>query len=164
MSAQLFEYCLLRSLFGIDSTEITLEDTPLITLTNSDPVVVIYQDKHEEYSNVNTIDNNVITVYHTLTNFTNNSGILQKRTPSPEVLIQIANSKDETLMPNTTFMVDNSTQATAYLSLLNTLTVPTEACYNNSTMKVEETYEINTSTVQYMNLLGLYNEIYSESM
>ena len=149
---------------NITNKVVTLSDTPLITLTNSDPVVVIYQDKHEEYSNVNTIDNNIVTVYHTLTNFTNNSGILQKRTPSPEILIQVTNSKDETLMPNTAFMVDNSTQATAYLSLLNTLTVPTEACYNNSTMKVEETYEINTSTVQYMNLLGLYNEIYSESM
>ena len=64
-------------------------------------------------------------------------------------------------MPNTTFMVDNKAQATAYLSLLNTLTVPTEACYNNSTMKVAETYYINTSTVEYMNLLGLYTELYS---
>ena len=160
----LYKRILVQNISSIDSTEITLEDTPLITLTNSDPVVVIYQDKHEEFSTVSNISNKTITVSDTLTNFTNNSGILQKRTPSPEVLIQVTNSKDETLMPNTTFMVDNSTQATAYLSLLNTLTVPTAECYNNSTMKVEETYEINTSTVQYMNLLGLYNEIYSESM
>lgn len=158
----LYKRILVQNISTIDTNEITLEDTPLITLTNSDPIVVIYQDKHEEFSTVDTITNNTITVSDTLTNFTNNSGILQKRTPSPEVLIEVTNSKDETLMPNTTFMVDNSTQATAYLSLLDTLTVPTEECYNNSTGKVEETYEINTSTVQYMNLLGLYNEIYSE--
>ena len=160
----LYKRILVQNIDTINNKTVTLEDTPLITLTNSDPVVVIYQDKHEEFSTVSNVSNKIITVSDTLTNFTNNSGILQKRTPSPEVLIQVANSKDETLMPNTTFMVDNSTQATAYLSLLNTLTVPTEACYNNSTGKVEETYEINTSTVQYMNLLGLYNEIYSESM
>ena len=133
-------------------------------MTNSDPIVVIYQNNTESYSIISSIntDKTEITLTTAVSNsFTDNSGILQKRTPSPEVLIEITDSKNPTLMPNTTFMVDSTAQATAYLSLLDTLTVPTEACYNNSTMKVEETYYINTSTVTYMNLLGLYSEIYS---
>ena len=157
----LYKRILVQNISSIDNKTIVLEDTPLITLEADTPVVVIYQNKAEEFSTVDTIENNTVVVSDTLTNFENNSGILQKRSASPEVLIEITNSKDEVTMPNTTFMVDSKAQATAYLSLLNTLTVPTEACYNNSTVKVEETYYINTSTVEYMNLLGLYNEIYS---
>ena len=156
-----YKRILVQNISSIDTDTIVLEDTPLITLEADTPVVVIYQNKTEKFSTVNTIEDNTVVVSDTLTNFENNSGILQKRSASPEVLIEITNSKDEVTMPNTTFMVDNKEQATAYLSLLNTLTVPTEACYNNSTMKVEETYYINTSTVEYMNLLGLYTEIYS---
>ena len=156
-----YKRILVQNISSIDTDTIVLEDTPLITLEADTPVVVIYQNKAEEFSTVNTIEDNTVVVSDTLTNFENNSGILQKRSASPEVLIEITNSKDEVTMPNTTFMVDNSAQTTAYLSLLNTLTVPTEVCYTNSTMKVEETYYINTSTVEYMNLLGLYNEIYS---
>ena len=175
----LYKKILIQNISAIDSdkTKVTLEAPSLIgTLTNSDPVVVIYQDNTESYSTISSINEDKIEIILTTAvskSFTNNSGILQKRTPSPEVLIEITDSKNSTLMPNTTFMVDSKAQANSYLNLLTglktpdleppvTLSVPINACYNYSNEQVEETYYINTSTVEYMNLLGLYSEVYKD--
>ena len=174
----LYKNIFVQNISSIDEATkkvVTLEDTPEITLTNSTNVVVIYQDKSESYSTVNSVNNKTVNVTTALSNsFTNNSGILQKRTPSPEVLIQITNSTDEVLMPDTTFMVDTKAEANAYLELKegikvpdldtpDTLTVPTNACYTNSNKQVDTTYYIgiNNAELEYMNLLGLYSEIYS---
>ena len=174
----LYKNIFVQNISSIDEATkkvITLEDTPEITLTNSTNVVVIYQNKTESYSTINSVDNKIVNVTTALSNsFTNNSGILQKRTPSPEVLIQITNSKDEVLMPDTNFMVDTKAEANAYLELKegikvpdldtpDTLTVPTNACYTNSNKQVDTTYYIgiNNAELEYMNLLGLYSEIYS---
>lgn len=165
-----FKSILVGSISSIDMHTITLESAPTLTLTNSDPVYVTYQDSHREYATISTVSNTTITVNETLTNFENNSGILRSITPSTEVLITIQDS-GSTVMPNTSFIVDTHEQATEYIGLSINLVKPSEVCYNISNkyvpqylMDKEGTEEGNIVTIGDIPLecIGLYSDIYTE--
>ena len=148
---------------NITSTTVTLASTPTVTLTNSDPVSVLYPNGTEEITAITNISSNVITVADTLTNFVANYGLLTVQQPSSEVLIRITDSTNDKLMPNTSFIVDTKEEANSYLSLLPTLTTPDMELYNEINEYVEDTYDIEGITgIETMSFLGLYSEVYSE--
>ena len=167
-----YKSILIGAITTIDTPTITLEATPIQTLTNSDPVYVRYQDSHKEYATVNTVSSNTITVNETLTNFETNIGILQTISPATEVLITIKDSSS-TLMPNTEFLVDTHEQANEYIGLgsIINLVIPAEICYTNSMKQVPQYYTdkegnivevlVGTNHIK-LELLGLYNDIYQE--
>lgn len=148
----------------INNKTITLSSTPQITLTNSDPVVIIYPLGEQTITTITAVSANTITVADTLTNFTANYGLLNTPTPSPNVLCHVSNTTKEQILPNTDFILDSNAQATSYLHLLTTLTLPTEACYNKVNQYVENTYTITTTStgVSTMSFKGLYSEVYTE--
>ena len=153
----------------IHNKHITLEtaEVPSIVEVNT-PIMVSYPNGVEEptleYATVLGIDDNILTIDNTLTNFTANYGLLRQPIPYPDTLLQIENSGKIEVLPNGEFMVDNTEQCSAYLSLLSGLVVPTEDHYNSLNKQVPTTYTIQqTSTgISSMKLLGLYSEIYGK--
>ena len=148
----------------IDNKTIVISTEPTLTLTNSDPVFIIYPNNQEEFTTFLTQENNTIIVSDTLTNFTAEYGVINKPIPSTEVLIEVTDTKSEDVMPNTSFIVDNNAQVTEYLSLMPTLTTPTEACYNKVNQYVESTYTIpeTTTGISTMSFKGLSSEVYTK--
>ena len=160
------------------STEatITLTEATSFTLTNSTTCALDYPapDMKEVITNTTTLapqgttEVKVSNMEGLITDWTAQYGELNTRTPYTDTLITVEDTTKENVMPNTTFMVDDTTEATEYLELLSvpvTLTTPTEICYTNINKEVEKTITIPTTetiTVDTMEFLGLYSEVYKD--
>ena len=152
--------------YSIASNKITLTNTPEITPTANMPICVVYPNNEVQYTTVSSFSDNVITTTASITAFTANYGLLNKAIPSTEVLITVEDTEKENVMPNTSFIVDDNAECTQYLTLLSTLTAPTEVMYNKVNGYVDTTYTISTTTtmaVTSMDLLGLYSEVYKDN-
>ena len=164
--AYVFKNIVAGDISSINQRVITLSSSPSIALGVAYPMLIAYNNGTEAFANI--VEVNTHTLTYTmdvaLEDFTANYGLLQTTTPYPEVLIQVENSTDTEVLPNGTFEVDTHEQCTQYLSLLNTLLVPTEEVYNNSEKYVSSTYTIGEGTVQTMTCLGLYSEVYSDKV
>lgn len=152
---------------NITGTSIKVEGdtTPPLIEVNT-PIMVSYangvEDPTLEYAKVTGVDNTIIVIDSELTPFTANYGLLRQPIPYPDTLIQIEESLKPSILPVGSFMVDNTDQCSAYLSLLSGLVVPTEDHYNNFNQQVPKTMDVNVGNVTTMKLLGLYSEIYEE--
>lgn len=152
---------------NITGTAITIEgDTVPSLIEVNSPIMVSYangvEDPTLEYAKVIGIDSTLLTVDSELTEFTANYGLLRQPIPYPDTLIQVEESLKPSILPVGSFMVDNTDQCSAYLSLLSGLVVPTEDHYNSFNQQVSTSVDVVVGNVTTMKLLGLYSEIYEE--
>ena len=147
----------------VEGTTITMTNTLSIPLTANTPVAILFPNKTEEFAEVVSVTDNVITVDTELSSFEANYGLLNTAIPATEVLITVTDTEKENVMPNTSFIVDNNAECTQYLNLLPTLTAPTEIMYNKVNGYVDTTYAVSTTVgITSMSLLGLYSEVYTK--
>ena len=96
------------------------------------------------------------------------AGVLNERIPYPNTLVTVSDSDAELVLPNGSFMLDDTEQAVAYLGLLEGLQLPdTEnenhlGFFDNCYKEVKDYYIIHVSTGNNMKLLGLYSKIYKD--
>lgn len=96
------------------------------------------------------------------------AGVLNERIPYPNTLVTVSDSNAPVVLPNGSFMLDDTEQAVAYLGLLEGLQLPdTEnenhlGFFDNCYKEVKDYYIIHVSTGNNMKLLGLYSKIYKD--
>ena len=148
---------------SINTNHITVEGALYNKVEVGTAVAVMYQDGSIQYTTVTGIDNNLVTVEDTLTNFEINCGIISIPVPYPETMVSIEYSKDVEVLPVSDFIVDTDEEVTAYLSLMSNNVLPTEENYIIYMDMVDTTMtkEIGGNTYD-MKLLGLYSEIYDK--
>lgn len=131
------------------------------------PLVISYPNATNnpvmEYTTIAGIDNNTITISSPITTFTPNYGLLREPVPCTNTLIAIADSTNTELLPNNSFMVDDTEEVTQYLSLLPNLTLPNQQNYDNFNHYVPQSMDVSIGNISSMNLLGLYSEIYKDN-
>ena len=148
---------------SINTNHITVEGALYNKVEVGTEVAVMYQDNSIVYTTVTGIDNNIVTVEDTLTNFEINCGLLNIPVPYPETLVAVEYSKDNKILPVSDFMVDTDEEVTAYLNLLSNNVLPTEENYSKYMSMVEDTLtKVIGGNTYEMVLLGLYNEVYEE--
>ena len=91
-------------------------------------------------------------------------GIVQIRVYSERILLNMLFSKRADKMPMGEFMLDNDQQFTQYLELYNIVT-PKSQNYANFNQEVDKMYYLgdnllNDEEATYMNLVGLYSDVY----
>lgn len=101
-------------------------------------------------------------------------GLLRQPIPYTDTLINVINSKKESVLPKGEFLVITPNQAIDYLNLLENLTLPSLSDlsydennignFNSCNTQVRNYYIINTVAghVNYMNCLGIYSKVYKE--
>ena len=91
-------------------------------------------------------------------------GIVQIRVYSERILLNMLFSKRADKMPMGEFMLDNDQQFSQYLELYNIVT-PKSQNYANFNQEVDKMYYLgdnllNDEEATYMNLVGLYSDVY----
>ena len=94
----------------------------------------------------------------------NHKGIVQIRVYSERILLNMLFSKRADKMPMGEFMLDNDQQFSQYLELYNIVT-PKSQNYADFNQEVDEMYYLgdnllNDGEATYMNLVGLYSDVY----
>lgn len=97
----------------------------------------------------------------------NNKAMIQFRKPSEQILLNMSYSKRPDKVPLGEFMLDNDNQLTQYLDL-RYITPPTPqnyACINSTVIQKQylgDNLFDSATTECYMNLVGLYSDVYSQ--
>lgn len=94
-------------------------------------------------------------------------GIVQIRVYSERILLNMLFSKRADKMPMGEFMLDNDQQFSQYLELYNIVT-PKSQNYANFNQEVDKMYYLgdnllNDEEATYMNLVGLYSDVYHQN-
>ena len=96
----------------------------------------------------------------------NHKGIVQIRVYSERILLNMLFSKRVDKMPMGEFMLDNNQQFSQYLELYNIVT-PKSKNYADFNQEVDKMYYLGDSLLNdgeatYMNLVGLYSDVYEQ--
>lgn len=96
----------------------------------------------------------------------NHKGIVQIRVYSERILLNMLFSKRADKMPMGEFMLDNDQQFSQYLELYNIVT-PKSQNYADFNQEVDKMYYLgdnllNDGEATYMNLVGLYSDVYPQ--
>lgn len=96
----------------------------------------------------------------------NHKGIVQIRVYSERILLNMLFSKRADKMPMGEFMLDNNQQFSQYLELYNIVT-PKSKNYADFNQEVDKMYYLGDSLLNdgeatYMNLVGLYSDVYPQ--
>lgn len=96
----------------------------------------------------------------------NHKGIVQIRVYSERILLNMLFSKRADKMPMGEFMLDNDQQFSQYLELYN-IVIPKSQNYADFNQEVDEMYYLgdnllNDGEATYMNLVGLYSDVYPQ--
>ena len=125
-------------------------------------ITTLYQGDRQLKVNTNLIDN------------APQYGTLNEPIEAPTVLIEVSESENEVILPNGTFMVDNTEQAISYISLLEGLIPPSNeeldeninniGNFNSCNTQVRNYYIINkvSENINRMTCKGIYSKVYSE--
>ena len=116
-----------------------------------------------------------ITVHDSLTDNVPQFGVLREPVPYPYVLITVDESSKADVLPTGEFMLDTKQQAINYLSLLNSMVLPTNDVvtegtnnvgnFNTCGTEVRDYYIIDMvdTEIDRMELKGLYSEVYEDN-
>ena len=138
-------------------------NSPVVEIT---PDQDVYKIQHATVTGIYTGGN--IQLDTAWNNNVQQAGVLNERIPYPNTLVTVSDSNAELVLPNGSFMLDDTEQAVAYLGLLEGLQLPdTEnenhlGFFDNCYKEVKDYYIIHVSTGNNMKLLGLYSKIYKD--
>ena len=147
--------------------------TSALTLKQGDVFEVFNTDIDGTYT-VESIEGNKVFVVRenddedipAVTFANNHKGIVQIRVYSERILLNMLFSKRADKMPMGEFMLDNDQQFSQYLELYNIVT-PKSQNYADFNQEVDEMYYLgdnllNDGEATYMNLVGLYSDVYPQ--
>ena len=145
--------------------------TSALTLKQGDVFEVFNTDINGTYT-VESIEGNKVFVVRenddkdipAVTFEDSHKGIVQIRVYSERILLNMLFSKRADKMPMGEFMLDNDQQFSQYLELYNIVT-PKSQNYANFNQEVDKMYYLgdnllNDEEATYMNLVGLYSDVY----
>ena len=145
--------------------------TSALTLKQGDVFEVFNTDINGTYT-VESIEGNKVFVVRenddkdipAVTFEDSHKGIVQIRVYSERILLNMLFSKRADKMPMGEFMLDNDQQFSQYLELYNIIT-PKSQNYANFNQEVDKMYYLgdnllNDEEATYMNLVGLYSDVY----
>ena len=145
--------------------------TSALTLKQGDMFEVFNTDINGTYT-VESIEGNKVFVVRenddkdipAVTFEDSHKGIVQIRVYSERILLNMLFSKRADKMPMGEFMLDNDQQFSQYLELYNIVT-PKSQNYANFNQEVDKMYYLgdnllNDEEATYMNLVGLYSDVY----
>lgn len=157
-----------------ENKSITLSGTPLTEVNVGDAILIngvpgfISETAYE----VESISGNVITVTDSsqfTSDYTFTSASLKLGEPLSDILLSITKSSNETKLPKSDFMLDNNTQLTNYLELVNNdfnnkVPVPDEMVYNQIGNTIPEYIVIDglSTTDSKIYFEGIYSYIYKD--
>ena len=162
---------------GINNNIITVSGEFPSTLEVNTPVVETLQegtDTYLQYGKVTGLDqsNNTVVIDTAWENNVQQYGQLRKPLPRTDTLTEVTSTSKATILPIGSFMVDNPQQSINYLSLLNSLVLPSNdeiseegnniGNYNNCYLEVRNYYiiPIVNNSIDRMVLKGLYSKVY----
>lgn len=147
--------------------------TSALTLKQGDVFEVFNTDIDGTYT-VESIEGNKVFVVRenddedipAVTFANNHKGIVQIRVYSERILLNMLFSKRADKMPMGEFMLDNNQQFSQYLELYNIVT-PKSKNYADFNQEVDKMYYLgdnllNDGEATYMNLVGLYSDVYPQ--
>ena len=147
--------------------------TSALTLKQGDVFEVFNTDIDGTYT-VESIEGNKVFVVRenddedipAVTFANNHKGIVQIRVYSERILLNMLFSKRADKMPMGEFMLDNDQQFSQYLELYNIVT-PKSKNYADFNQEVDKMYYLgdnllNDGEATYMNLVGLYSDVYPQ--
>lgn len=166
---------------GIENNLVTVTESDFPSYLEADSPIVIFTQGTDEtimqYTSIVSLnqEQKQILVRDNLTDNVPRYGLLRQPIPYPYVLITVDESNKAEVLPTGEFMVDTKQQAINYLSLLNSIVLPTDDVvtedtnnignFNTCGTEVRDYYIIDMvdTEIDRMELKGLYSKVYEDN-